>query len=264
MINETSRGILGISSNNKNVGVKMANNPFSNLFNNADKFFDVLNLGRLIFYTAAGFLAIYPIYMILKLLTLSDNQTDNFFESFGVVVSNNSTSNHLLILFYASLVAGFLIATVGYTVFIIPLATKIHKKNKNIPQFKNTFSYNYPLLKNNLKNKEDYQAWLISEFFRYVELAVYLPMGFIIGLIFLIGYTVLYPFYKGIEQLSMTDLRNVLGFLLFLCMLITLLLFYVWPRFWRPFVLEKTLLTYLSAKNSLIKGVNDYEDKNAS
>lgn len=240
----------------------MASNFVKTFFDSLDKFLDILNVGRLIFYTAAGFLAIYPIYMILKLLTLSYEEAGNFFKSFAAV-SQSLTSDNPFILLFASIIAGFLIANVGYTVVIEPLADRIKNKFINFTPSKDGFSSNYRLLRNNHTNKEDYTAWLISEFFRYVEIGVYVPMGFIIGLIFLVGYTVVYPFYMGIEQLPMTDIRNVVGFLLFLSTLIALLLFYVWPTFWRPLVVERTLRTYLAAKISLIRELRDFEERNA-
>lgn len=239
----------------------MASNFVKTFFDSLDKFLDILNVGRLIFYTAAGFLAIYPIYMILKLLTLSYESAGNFFKSFAAV-SQSFTSDDTFILFFASIIAGFLIANVGYTVVIDPLADRIKNKFINFIPSEDGFSSNYRLLRND-HEKEDYKAWLISEFFRYVEIGVYVPMGFIIGLIFLAGYTVVYPFYMGIEQLPMTDIRNVVGFLLFLSTLIALLLFYVWPRFWRPLVVEKTLHTYLAAKISLIRELKKFEERKA-
>ncbi len=231
----------------------MANNPINSIFNNVDKFLDILNIGRLIFYTAAGFLAIYPIYMILNLLTLSEDKPGNFFMSFAKV--SQSINEHSFILVYASLVAGFLIASVGYTVIIDRLDKSVKDELMNFEPSEDGFSYNYKSLRNN--EEEDYKAWLISESFRYVEIVIYVPMGFIIGLIFLAGYTVIYPFYMGIERLSMTDIGNVVGFLLFISTVISLLLFYVWPNFWRPSVAKKTLRTYQVSKKSLIKRLQD-------
>lgn len=237
----------------------MANNPINSIFNNVDKFLDILNIGRLIFYTAAGFLAVYPIYMILNLPTLSEDNPENFFMSFAKV--SQSINEHYFILVYASLVAGFLIASVGFTVIIAQLEKSINEELINFEPSEDGFSYNYKLLRNN-EEEEDYKAWLISESFRYVEIVLYVPMGFIIGLIFLAGYTIIYPFYMGIEQLSMADIGNVVGFLLFISTLISLLVFYVWPNFWCPSVVKKTLYTYQVSKKSLIRGLKDSKRKN--
>lgn len=239
-------------------------NFIKQLFSSSAKAFDVFNLGRLFFYTAAGSLALFPVVMILRLITLEPPFPETFAESLRRVVSLNifvgdagSDGNAALIAFIiTSVLVGFLIANVGFIVIISPLKKKLDRKLRkelsNFEKIKNySIGYNYPRLKNNQEG-EDYDSWLSTEYFRFVEIIVYIPIGFITGLIFFILYTLVYLFYS-INVITISDFLNVLIFFFLLCSLVIILIKNVWGEFWLPNIIEETLFSYLETKAYLIK-----------
>src|SRR5438445_679567 len=68
------------------------------------------------------------------------------------------------------------------------------RKIKQEPANVNSYPYNYPLLRQ--KKDEDYAMWLISEYYRFVEIATYIPLGGIIGLILLALYMFVFLFWN--------------------------------------------------------------------
>lgn len=240
-------------------------NFIKQLFSSSAKAFDVFNLGRLFFYTAAGSLALIPVVMILRLITL-ESVPITFTDSLRKVVNLNifvgdagSEGNTALIAFLVtSVLVGFLIANVGFIVVISPLEKKLDRRlREELSDFSErenySIGYNYPRLKNNLEG-EDYDSWLSTEYFRFVEIIVYIPIGFIIGMIF----SAIYVFiYLGIslfnENISPDQTLYSSTILSVLVISIVILQKGVWSIWWYPKIVKETMFAYLFTQAALIK-----------
>ncbi|MEM8677480.1 MAG: hypothetical protein AAGF83_27025, partial [Cyanobacteria bacterium P01_G01_bin.67] len=198
----------------------------SQAISNLDKVFDIFNVGRLIFYPAAGGLAIYPLVMIVNLLTLEKESIPSNLLAPNLIIPLQN-GNPWLAFFGASLIVGFLVVIVGYTQIIIPSKNQLDKElkdfNLNQSAIKKRITYRYPLLRNNQK-EENYHAWLVNEYFRYVEIAIYIPLGFFIGLISFAGYILVFLFSSiNIENVTIGDTYNAVLLLLIICAFISFL-----------------------------------------
>ena len=222
---------------------------FKQFFDSLDKFLDILNVGRLIFYFSAGFLTFYPTLMIIKLLTLDKNELVSFLALKAV------HDYEPWIVIFGSLVVGFLIATASYTTVIHKLLPPLHNEIKVESPNQYSFSYRYPWL---AQKEEEYQKWLIAEFFRFVEIATFVPLGFLLGLsllfvyslIYLLRYAVSYPF---------SDPAGEYAFILVLAVILGLMWFYLWPQWWKPKVVVPIMRIYLRAKMNLIEGLMEHQ-----
>lgn len=209
---------------------------------------DILNVGRLIFYPFAGILIVFPLYMIVRLLLAEPCETLSAQILIDLRHITNSSWSAASILFASSVVVGFLLATTGFSMVLEELGADV---NKNVEQellSMSSLSYNYPLLRQN--KDEDYAGWLISEYYRYVEIAAYIPLGGIIGLVLLEAYVFL--FLLRVSLVGFTGAHTT--FLVILGALV-LIKYYVWPEIWVKQVLKSVIRTYLRAKRDLIDGV---------
>lgn len=222
------------------------------LFSSTDKALDILNVGRMIFFTAGGFMAIYPATMIIKLLGSTTGASGkNIFESMKANVGLLDS----WMLFFVSLITGFVIAQLVFTVILTPLFQTVREDLKDTPINVKGFNFQYPSLKND--DGEDYQAWLISEYFRYIEIGTILPVGFAAGLITLDLYGFIYLLFFGVA-LPMSNIVSAIVFLIATSTLVAALIFHVWPLFWKPVIVGRTVATYFGAKYQLIAGVDNY------
>lgn len=230
----------------------MASDPVKELFDQLKgSFTDILNVGRIIFYPFAGFLTIVPFYMIVRLLL--DEQPSRLLSTQMLKNLHNITNTTLTVtftLFMSSLVVGFLLATVGFPMLIDGLGPDISMDVEGEPLAMNSFPYNYPLLRNKKDKDEDYAGWLISEYYRYVEIVTYIPLGGYIGLVLIEVYVFVFLLRAGSAGLTAAHT-------IFLIILGTLVLikYYVWPEIWVKRILIPVLRTYLRAKRNLINGL---------
>ncbi|MGD0886189.1 MAG: hypothetical protein ABSA46_15195 [Thermodesulfovibrionales bacterium] len=222
------------------------------LFDSFDKLTDILNVGRLIFYTAAGFLVFYPIVMILRILSLSESQFTTFLGNF-----KDTASTDIPMILCGSLVVGFLIAPTGFVLFLRPLGIKLNREIQELDLAKLNISYRYPQMKN--LECEDYHAWLMAEYFRFAEIVTFIPLGFLCGLPLLFVYTVIYLFRYSVAC-PFAGCGEGCAFLLILSIIIGISWFHVWPKFWLPKVVEETYRAYFESKKFLIAGVEDFKD----
>jgi hypothetical protein len=158
---------------------------------------DIMNIGRLIFYTFAGALTAIPLYMILSLLLIDGTSAPSLFTQMRYDLRNITVSAGSFVswsLAWTSLIAGFLLAVVGFPLALVGVGAIVDQRmDKEPSDTKYSFPFNYPFLRNTAN--EDYAAWLISNYYRYVEITVYIPLGAVVGLallevyvfIFLIG-----------------------------------------------------------------------------
>lgn len=223
-------------------------------FESLTKVTDILNPGRLLFYTSAGFLVFYPILMIYRLLVFSNLELTHFLSDIKKLAPTDPWE-----IFGGSLIIGFLIAALGFTTVLKPLSKQMSAQNDDDKDEKDSFPFRYPHMKNN-DSGEDYQAWLIAEFYRYVEIVTYIPLGFLIGLAFLFVYTVIYLFLHAVSR-PFVEAVDGYVFLLVLSAVLGILWFGVWEQFWKPRVIEETLKTYTRAKKHLIRGIEDFQER---
>ena len=220
------------------------------LFSSADRMFDILNIGRLIFYTSAGFLAVYPIFMIGTLLT---TEPKGFLASIGEVLANSPGG---WTVFFTSLVAGFLIAAASFTLILGSVFEDARSSIDDYKPKRYNFNFLYPFLRNDDK-EEDYQSWLVAEYFRYVEIATFVPVGFLIGLGFMVLYSIVYILQTGSSIVPLSLVYPAFVFLLVSVTSFSVAVFHVWPRIWVPRVLVPVARTYFGAKIALTRGIED-------
>jgi hypothetical protein len=213
-------------------------------FDGLSKATDILNLGRLIFYTTAGALVVLPTYMIAA----------QMFE-LRLVTNIDLASWHAAGLFLCSMVVGFLVATVAFPLVLDEVSRDVRREmaaDGVTPDDTYSFPRNYPMLRG--KPGDDYAAWLISEYYRYVEIAAYIPLGAIAGLVltevYLLVVLVQQSIRHGHPGITMTHLlfAAILGALV-------MIRYWLWPQVWAKRVVAPTIRTYLSAKRNLIDGV---------
>ena len=219
---------------------------------------DVLNLGRLIFYPFAGAVIVIPLSMLYRLLVDPSPELE-----FWSQLSRNSThltqpsGAELALLFIGSIVAGFLVAIVGYAMVISPIGSEAMediKKQQRDPIEEYSIAYYYPWLSDVEPKQKDYLSWLISEYYRFVEIATFIPLSMIIGL----GIVETYVFSflcidfarPGIAGFTAAH-RAFLGLLV----LSAFIWFYAWPQVWAPRVIKPVIRSYLVAKRELIQGI---------
>ncbi len=226
------------------------------IFDQFGKVTDILNLGRLIFYTVAGALVVLPAYMIGRLITQPAASLSAQMASGADTLAQASTAG---VVFLASIVVGFLIATAGFPIVLEGLSDEIRRQMaQETGTNKYSFPRNYPLLRH--KTDDDYAAWLISEYYRYVEIATYIPLGAIVGL----ALTGLYVLIALLQSTTGPGAAGVTGsHVAFLAILVALVLirYWLWPEVWAKRVVVPTIRTYLSAKKNLIDGVNDDRER---
>ncbi len=228
------------------------------LFTGLDKQTDILNVGRLIFYTAGGLLASYPLMMTARMLRGTPTQAtevavapkavNGFFATFDAGLGDSPW-----ITFFVALVVGFLVAQVAFMTMTLPAYARVKKQHGKPTVSTASFNYLYPYLKDN-EDDEDYQDWLIREYFRYVEIGSIIPLGLFIG-ITLLGFHTLVYLLVDIGGRTPSDGVSALVFLNLLAISLATLRFYVWPIFWRPKIFDPTVWVYIRAKTNLVEGV---------
>ncbi len=233
-----------------------------NLLSFLEKFFDQVNLGRALIYTGAGLLFVLPIFMLFEAL---------FCPGSGAGLEQDLL-NHLKVplekpvyLLIGSYVFGLIVVTGSY-----PIIDSIQKKymdsleeNKKSKDNKKAnaklidvgskgekepLNVNYHFI--NLAQKgqtgtREPLGWLITEYFRFVEAALYLPMG-------ILGFFAIFSFYFA-AQIPNYGLKaliyGAISMGIFLCLFI-----FFW-FFWLKKVVEPAVFFFQNAKLSLIKGL---------
>src|SRR5260370_22621019 len=138
-----------------------------------DKLTDILNVGRLVFYTAAGFCATLPCAMTLRLLGKENPRP--YWSQF---LSDMIAGSRRVEVWLVALVAGFLIASIAFT--LVKLRNPPHQEFD-----KETYDYQYARLFSGgvqPEKSKDYAACLISEYYRYLEIVWYIPAGILFAL----------------------------------------------------------------------------------
>ena len=223
------------------------------LFDSLDKITDILNVGRLIFYTSAGFIALLPMAMCLRLL--SHDPLVSYWAQFFSDMKTCTTQS--VAVWLASLVFGFVIATLANAVVM----NQFHRVPLAEPH-KDHYSYQYArLFSGGVRLKEgttkDYAAWLISEFYRYLEIVVFIPYAILLSLPVYALYTLAYlihtagrpdgfVLHAGHYAFALWTLTSVFAAIV------------VWPEFWFPRVAEPTYQDWVVARREAIAGLEAF------
>jgi hypothetical protein len=221
-------------------------------FDQLEKITDILNVGRVVFYPVAGVLVVLPIFMIFELLKLPSSELPRYV--WINPIPEKISISFGLTLFILSLAVGFLIAIAGFCVVIQRLSPEVSEEVSTTGPKEYSFAYNYPFLSN--KKGADYAAWLLSEYYRYLEIAIFVPLGAVIGLALLEAYLIIFvakdflnPSSAGFTQ-AQAMLILILGLLLWITQ-------HGWEKVWERRVIKPTLAAYQRAKQLLIEGAKD-------
>jgi hypothetical protein len=224
------------------------------LFGALDKVTDILNLGRLIFYTASGLPPVLAVAMILRTAGASGQP---YWDQF------RSDLSHCIDrwpVWFAALIAGFLVANMAYAQTIWNLKSEDDDTNVDTTGY----AYRYPQLRTGrLKRSSseadfDFAAWLISEFYRYVEIAVHIPYGMLLALPLLVVYSIARIL---LESQSPTRLDAcIFAFATWLA--VAALGWTVWWRgYWLPKIATRVYRTYVIAEAAIGQGITDYSSE---
>lgn len=217
-----------------------------------DKITDILNVGRLIFYTSAGFLLTVPAAMSLRLLTHAALQP--FWRQFTRDMI--ACGRHLGVWLIA-LVLGFLFAAFANAIAMGKLQT-IPKRQPETDHY----SYQYPRLysggvRPQGTTPKDYAAWLISEYYRYVEIVVFIPYAAVLSLPVYSLYSLLYLIKSAGKQSGFVLGAGHYAFAAWTFTSIWALMVF-WPQFWLPRVVQPTYKDWVVARREGVQGLEDF------
>jgi hypothetical protein len=221
-----------------------------------DKVTDILNVGRLIFYTAAGFCGLLPAAMTVRLLGKFDSAADTwywsqFFKDLDACAKSGPV-------WLAALIFGFVIANVAASIVMnqFPSAPP-HEISKE------SYAYSYPRLfsggipKQGAAASKDYAAWLISEYYRYLEIAVYIPFGILISLPVYSLYSLTYLILKSSQTSAFVINGAHVAFALWTLASVVVWTT-VWPDFWVPRIAVPLYHDWVNARRAAIHGLQDF------
>ena len=224
---------------------------FKAIFDGLDKVTDILNVGRLIFYTTAGFSVVLPVSMSLRILA-QNTLAPRYWLQF---VNDGGACARRVDVWLAALVCGFIIATLAN----ILVAPKLKHPKPHIKE--DGFAYNYARLfsggvpDGNHSATKDYAAWIIAEYYRYYEIIVFIPYGILLSL----------PIYWLYSLIYLIQTHQGKGFVfgpaLFPCALWTLAAvigWVLWNKFWIRKVVQPTYETWVAARHNLVQGLKEF------
>jgi hypothetical protein len=195
------------------------------------KIFDNLNAGRIIFYIASGMPGTSIFLMIAN--TLVKEKGKEISVSKSLLEDFLPVSNDKLMFLFFSYIFGFMISIAAY-----PLIYKLQK----------LYSKGYSITRN-LKvlcdGKRDYiDTLLIPEYYRYVEAAVFIPVGVLIGIYGSLIYALINLFIRGKDW-------NSVFLATLLAAIISQIAYYIWYKKIICFIVN----FYEEAKAGIINGL---------
>ena len=218
------------------------------------KITDILNIGRLIFYPAAGLPLVLSLAMILRTVGVSNQPYWLQFKSDLVTCIAN------VWVWAGALIAGFIVANIAYARVVSELSPDSTPRDDDDVDFSH-IAYRYPQLRTGRRLSRttepdfDFAAWLIAEYYRYVEIAIFIPYGVLLSLPLLSVYSLArilidFQYPAGLDACFF-------GFALW-----TSLAALSWTvggqGYWLPKIATPIYQTYETAKAALIKGMCDY------
>lgn len=220
-------------------------------FDEINKLGDIFNLGRMVFYTAAGVLPMIPVFMLIELAGQEPSAVRiGFLEQLSQDLK--AAMSHWPAFISFSIIMGFMIAIVSFATVLERENERATRSASNITIKEYGITYRYPLLINN--EKADYQSFLISEYYRFVEISVFVPIGMLLATTFFLPYPILYLL-LDVQRSDGVVLNGGHLALPISAALSALMWYHVWPRFWVPIVVRPALEGYQYHKRSLICGV---------
>ncbi len=126
---------------------------------------------------------------------------------------------------------------------------------------KEGFAYQVPrLFSGGIPDKsagKDYAAWLISEYYRYFEIVLYIPSGILVALPLCTIYSLSYLFRASDPSpgFSFTLAHWALGFWALSSIIAWEI---VWPQFWRPNVVQPVSNSWVYARRATISGLREF------
>jgi hypothetical protein len=220
----------------------------------ADKVTDVLNLGRLVFYTAAGAAIVYPAAGAFAVLTETTLAGRPLAELIAKVRAQGAG------LLGVAIVVGFGVATYGFSVVLGPRNGPIVRKVNASPIDESSYPFRYPQLRGS--TGKEWDDWLIQEYYRFVEVAAYVPLGIVAGIGVAAIYSLVYALlWHAQGQLDWGD--EVHRDLLVAALLWALTTFVLWRRLWLPRVVDPSIEAYHWARVGLIKGLERWPPREA-
>ncbi len=223
------------------------------LIDGFDKITDILNIGRLLFYTAAGFCVILPAAMCLILLSRSGAQ-GVYWTQF---VSDLSRSAHRLDVWLAALIFGFIISVLANAIFDFDSGDGTVSE-----QF---YPFMYPRLFNGgIKPKDgankDFAAWLISEYYRYFEIALFIPYGLMLSLPLYVAYSFIFLVRDFYSQAPVPIGGEHFAFPIWVFGSAVLWTWF-WPEYWLPRVVQSAFSGWIQAKLNAAAGLKQFVDE---
>lgn len=223
------------------------------LFDSVDKVTDILNVGRLVFYTSAGFCGLLPVVMSVRLLGLATVNHAYWPQFYSDLVACAKSPS----VWMAAVIAGFVIANLANTVVMKQFRPPPPREIK--PDF---YSYQYPrLFSGGIRPKDgsskDYAAWLVSEYYRYVEIAVFIPYGILLSLPLYAAYTLLYLVLSPVSVPGLIPNGGHYAFA-FWTVIAAFAWTAWWPEFWMPRVAEPVYQSWVNARRAAIQGLIDF------
>jgi hypothetical protein len=160
----------------------------------------------------------------------------------------------------AALVFGFVIVVVAYAL----TSFKPAPREQIDPE---SYDYQYPrLFSGGVKDAQkatskDYAAWLISEYYRYVEIVWYIPYAVLLSLPVYALYSFTYLFCTLGQAADTTFNAAHLAFGLW-TMASILAWSIVWPQFWLPKIVQPVYENWISASRAGIAGLKNFVGDN--
>jgi hypothetical protein len=230
---------------------------FEKLFDKLNDLSDILNVGRMVFYTGAGLLPVAVLFAFGKTVATPRSELDElvlrqFAHDLG------SLADRPFLAFYLSLLVGFVIMAGVYSIVIEPIFSRIRSTlDDGREPDKRSFHFLFPRMVNNPET--DYQAWLIREEWRYVELVALLPVGLMIAVVALVGYSLVFLWLRVDlpGQAPGPDLNHFVP--LILTGFFGFLYGGVWA-WWKRRIVESTARGYQSAKLDLKDGLEAFKE----
>jgi hypothetical protein len=232
-----------------------ATDYIKSLFDSVDKITDILNVGRLLFYGTAGLIFMLPIAMTLRLL--AHGHLDTYWAQF---LSDLWACGRHPAVWFGALVMGFVISAVANAIVMDKLTPvpkgKIHK---------DYYDYQYSRLFNGgMRPKDgaskDYAAWLISEYYRYVEIVIFIPYAVLLALPVCSFYSLVYLIRTAGQPEGFVLHASHYAFALWTLAWVTSAVF-VWPEFWFPRVAQPTYEGWVLSRREAIAGLKAFMDE---
>lgn len=221
------------------------------LIDGLDKLSDILNIGRLVFYTAAGFCTALPVSMGILLMG-QDQVRHGYWVQFMSDLVRSCRSYPVWI---AGMVFGFVISALSNATVRLDDVTddKIDKVS---------FSFLYPKMFSGgvrLKdtNSKDYAAWLISEYYRYFEIALFIPYGLMLSLPLYSAYSLGFVLRTSLHAKGFVLGAGFFAFPLWV-FLSVLVWAVIWPDYWVPNVVQTIFVTWTGAKRNASAGLDEF------